>query len=182
MIASVGVCVSVRMGFASSTACKVDALSVGMSCPKKCGPSRGSLISIQLRECNYRTSFALGTVHVPESGGREASSDQSNTDASYLTHQHCGYEGQKLIKCIINKSASFPRWYWQGVGTRRSKRHVLVPIEQCVYEWSWHNGRCVVTALWKGGFTFTLCSAVRVLGNYISSVASVIYIYIYIYS
>ena len=30
MIASVGVCVSVRMGFASSTACMVDALSVGM--------------------------------------------------------------------------------------------------------------------------------------------------------
>ena len=30
MIASVGVCVSVRMGFASSIACMMDALSVGM--------------------------------------------------------------------------------------------------------------------------------------------------------
>ena len=30
MIASVGACVSVRMGFASSTTCMVDALSVGM--------------------------------------------------------------------------------------------------------------------------------------------------------
>ena len=30
MIVSVGVCVSVRMGLASSTACMMDALSVGM--------------------------------------------------------------------------------------------------------------------------------------------------------
>ena len=30
MIASVGVCISVRMGFASSTACVMDALSVGV--------------------------------------------------------------------------------------------------------------------------------------------------------
>ena len=30
------------------------------------------LISIQIRGCNYHTSFALGTVQVQESGGREA--------------------------------------------------------------------------------------------------------------
>ena len=47
------------------------------------------LISIHL-------SLALGTIQVQESGEREASSHQSNTDAPYLTHQYCGYEGQKL--------------------------------------------------------------------------------------
>ena len=39
------------------------------------------LLSIQLWGCNYHASLALGTVHVQESGGYEASSDQSNSDA-----------------------------------------------------------------------------------------------------
>ena len=94
LIASVVVCVSVRMGFASSTACMMDALSVGMrsdpsELPKEVRP-------IEKVVCNYHTSFALGTVQVQTSGGQEASSDQGNTDAPYLTHQNCGYEGKKL--------------------------------------------------------------------------------------
>ena len=67
-----------------------------VSCPKNCGHREVYLISIQVWGCNNHTSFAFGTIQGQKSGGREASSDQSNTGASYLTHQHCGYEGQKL--------------------------------------------------------------------------------------
>ena len=93
-----GLCryLSVRMGFASSTACKMDALSVGLrSCPKA-AHREVCLISIQLLGCNYHANFALGTVQVQNSGGRDASSDQSNAHAPYLTHQLCGFEGQQL--------------------------------------------------------------------------------------
>ena len=68
------------------------------------------LISIQLWGCNYHTSFALGTVQVQESGGREASSDQSNTDAPYLTHQHCGHEGYKLYNNSPMPTAPRGKW------------------------------------------------------------------------
>ena len=66
---------------------------------------------------NYHTSFALGTVQVQESGGREASSDQSNTDIPYLMHQHCGYEGQKLYN--LSPMSTAPRgngWMLAGDG------------------------------------------------------------------
>ena len=49
----------------------------------------------------YHTSFALGTVQVQESGGREASSDQSDTDAPYLTP---GW-GQKLYNTSLMPAA-----------------------------------------------------------------------------
>ena len=75
------------------------------------------LISIQLRGCNYHTMFALGTVHIQESGGREASSDQSNTDAPHLTHQRCGYEGQKLHNTSLMPNA--PRRKWMDACRRR---------------------------------------------------------------
>ena len=82
-----------------------------MSCPKKCGPSRSLFYQYTAPGggggCNYHTSFALGTVQVQESGGREASSDQSNTDAPYLTHQHCWHERQKL--CNTSPMSIAPR-------------------------------------------------------------------------
>ena len=61
-----------------------------------CSPSRSLFDQYTAPGCNYHTSFALGTVQVQKSGGREASSDQTDTDAPNLTHQLCGYEGQKL--------------------------------------------------------------------------------------
>ena len=60
--------------------------------------------------CNYHTSFALGTVQVQECGGQEASSDQSNTDAPYLTYQLCGYEGQKLYNTPPMPTAPRGKW------------------------------------------------------------------------
>ena len=68
------------------------------------------MISIQLRGCNYHTIFALGTVQVQESEGREASSDQSNIDAPYFTHQHRGYEGHKLYNTSPMPTASRGKW------------------------------------------------------------------------
>ena len=68
------------------------------------------MINIQLRGCHYHTSFALGTVQVQESGGREATSKQSDTDAPYFTHQLCGYEGQKLYNTSPIRTASREKW------------------------------------------------------------------------
>ena len=69
---------------------------------RRCAADREvCLISIQLRGCNYHTSFALESVQVQESGAREASSVQNNTDAPCLTYQLCGYEGQKLYNTSV---------------------------------------------------------------------------------
>ena len=70
------------------------------------------LVRIQLWGWNYHTSFALGTVQVQESGGREASFDQSNTDAPYLTHQLRGYEGHKLNNTSPMLTVPSPRGKW----------------------------------------------------------------------
>ena len=74
---------------------------------RRCAADREvCLFSIQLRGCNYHTSFALESVQVQESGAREASSVQNNTDAPCLTYQLCGYEGQKLYNTSVMPTAS----------------------------------------------------------------------------
>ena len=82
------------------------------------------LISIQVWGCNYHTSFTLGTVQVHESGEREVSSDQSNTDAPYITQQLCGYEGQKLYNTSPMPTA--PRGKWMDACRGR--------VIQCLYK------------------------------------------------
>ena len=78
-----------------------------VSCPKKCGPSR-SLFDQYTAPGGATTipAVLLGSVHVQESGEREASSDKSNTDAPYHTYQHCGYEGQRLYNTSPMPTAS----------------------------------------------------------------------------
>ena len=88
------------------------------------------LISIQLWGCNYHTSFALGTDRSIKSGGLEASSDQSNTDAPHLTHQHCGCEGQKLYNTSPMPTAPGGN---EGMlaGTSMSQSHVYTTSTRC---------------------------------------------------
>ena len=94
---------------------------IHLSCPKKCGPSRSLFDHYTAPGCNFA---ALGTVQVQESGGREASSDQSNTDASYLTHQHCGHEGPN--PCTTPHPAPTGKWMDACQGR-------YVPV-QCLYK------------------------------------------------
>ena len=71
-----------------ATGCSQASMWWTVSCPKKCSPSRSLFDQYTAPGGgggNNHTSIALGTVQVQESGGREASSDQSNTDTPNLT-------------------------------------------------------------------------------------------------
>ena len=81
-----------------------------MSCPKKCGPSRSLFAQYTALEVQQPYQLWLGTVQVQECGGRDASSDQTNIDAPYLTHQLCGYEGQKLCNTSPMLTAPSRKW------------------------------------------------------------------------
>ena len=98
----------------------MDDLSVGTmtnEMKKRAAHRKVGLIGIQLRGCNCHTSSALGTVQVQESREREASSVQNNTDAPYLTHQLCGYDGHTLYDTCTMATAL--RGIWMDVCRRR---------------------------------------------------------------
>ena len=61
----------------------------------KCSPSRSLFDQYTAPGVQLPYQLCIGN-YVQESGGREASFDQTNTDAPYLMHQLCGYEGYKL--------------------------------------------------------------------------------------
>ena len=69
--------------------------------------SRRRIGSSRNYPCPMMTSFVFGTIQVQESGEREAYSDQSNTDAPYRTHQHCG---QQLYNTSPMPSAPRGKW------------------------------------------------------------------------
>ena len=79
---------------------------IHLSCLKKCGPSRSLFDQYTAPGVQLPYQFCARIVEVQEFGGREASSDQSNTDVPYLTHQLCGYEGQKLYTTSSTPTAS----------------------------------------------------------------------------
>ena len=92
------------------------------------------MISIHLCGCNYHTRLALGTIQVQESGGREASSDQNNTDAPYLTHQHYGYDGQKLYNTSPMSAAPRGKWMDACRGRVCSSPRLYTPAPVAVLE------------------------------------------------
>jgi hypothetical protein len=107
-----------------------------VSYPKKCGPSICLFPRYTALGFNYHTSFALGTVQVQESGGREAS-DQSNIHAPYLTYQLCGYEGQKLYNTSPMSTAPRGKWMddcrgWVCPSPVSTNQHQLP-------SWDWAN-------------------------------------------
>ena len=79
-----------------------------VSCPKKCGPSR-SLFD-QYTDTGVQLPYQLCVGNCSGPGIWRARSLQSNIDASYLTHQHCGNEGQKLYNTSPMPTASRGKW------------------------------------------------------------------------
>ena len=76
-----------------------------VSCPKKCGPSRS--VFDQYTALGVQLPYQLCVGNYLGPGIWRA---RSNTDAPYLTRQHCGHEGQKLYNTSPMPTAPRGKW------------------------------------------------------------------------